>query len=131
MLLNYADAKFELGDEAAAREYLNKVRSRPGVDMPSVTDSGEALRKRIRNERRVELALEEHRFYDVRRWKIAMEIENKPILAMNIQILSDGSKTYEITVLIAHSFSEQHYLLPIPRTEIDKSLGSLVQNPEY
>jgi hypothetical protein len=131
MLLNYAEAKFELGDEATAREYLNKVRSRPGVDMPPVTDSGDALRKRIRTERQVELALEEHRFYDVRRWKIAMETENKPLLAINIQKQSDESKTYEITVLRERSFGEQHYLLPIPRAEIDKSLGSLVQNPGY
>jgi hypothetical protein len=131
VLLNYAEAKFELGDESTAREYLNKVRARPGVNMPPVTDSGEALRKRIQNERRVELALEEHRFYDVRRWKIALETENKPLLAMNIQKQTDGSMTYEITVLTARSFGEQHYLLPIPRAEIDKSLGSLTQNPGY
>jgi hypothetical protein len=131
MLLNYAEAKFELGDEAKAREYLNKVRERPSVNMPPVTDSGEALRKRIHNERRVELALEEHRFYDVRRWKIAAETERKPLLAINIQKLGDGSKTYEITVFKERSFGEQHYLLPIPRAEIDKSLGSLTQNPRY
>jgi hypothetical protein len=131
ILLNYAESKFELGDEATAREYLNKVRSRPGVQMPSVTDTGEALRKRIQNERRVELALEEHRFYDVRRWKVAMETENKPLLAINIQKLADGSKTYEIVAFKERNFNEQHYLLPISRAEIDKSLGALTQNPGY
>lgn len=133
ILLNYAEAKFELGDEATAREYLNKVRSRPGVLMPPISDTetGEKLRKRIQNERRVELAFEEHRFYDVRRWKIAMETENKPLLAMNIRKPDNGSKTYQIITLKNRSFSEQHYLLPIPRTEIDKSLGSLIQNTGY
>jgi len=131
VLLNYAEAKFELGDEETAREYLNKVRSRPGVNMPPITDTGEALRKRIQNERRVELALEEHRFYDVRRWKTASETENKPLLAMDIKKLADGSKTYEINVLTERQFLPQHYLLPIPREEIDKSLGSLTQNPGY
>lgn len=133
ILLNYAEAKFELGDEVTAREYLNKVRSRPSVLMPPVpdTETGEKLRKRIQNERRVELAFEEHRFYDVRRWKIAMETENKPLLAIYIKKLEDGSKTYQIVTLKNRSFSEQHYLLPIPRTEIDKSLGSLIQNTGY
>ena len=131
VLLNYAEAKFELGDEATAREYLNKVRSRQGVEMPPVTDTGEALKKRIQGERRVELAFEEHRFFDVRRWKIAMETENKNILAINIQKLSDNSKTYEIITLKERNFFEQHYLLPIPRAEIDKSLNSLIQNPGY
>jgi hypothetical protein len=131
ILLNYAEAKFESGDEATAREYLNMVRSRPGVQMPPVTDTGDALRKRIQNERRVEFALEEHRFFDVRRWKIAMETENKPLLSVNIQKLSNGTKTYQIETLKERNFFEQHYLIPIPRTEIDKSLGSLTQNPGY
>jgi hypothetical protein len=131
VLLNYAEAKFELGDEATAREYLNKVRARTSVNMPPVTDSGDRLRKRIQNERRVELAFEYHRYFDVRRWKIAEETENKPLLAMNIQKLSDNSKTYTIELLMNRSFLEQHYLLPIPRSEIDMSLGSLIQNPGY
>jgi hypothetical protein len=131
ILLNYAEAKFELGDEATAREYLNKVRARKSVNMPPVTDSGDQLRKRIQNERRVEFSFEDHRFFDVRRWKIAMETENKPLLAMNIQKLSDGAKTYTIELWLNRSFLEQHYLIPIPRSEIDMSLGSLIQNPEY
>src|SRR5699024_2618510 len=76
VLLNYAEAMYELGDEDTAREYLNMVRSRPSVDMPDVTESGEALFDRIVNERRIELALEEHRWFDVRRWKIAPSVLN-------------------------------------------------------
>ncbi|KAA6311603.1 RagB/SusD family nutrient uptake outer membrane protein [termite gut metagenome] len=106
ILLNYAEAKFELGDEATAREYLNKIRSRPSVQMPPIpeTETGDKLRMRIQNERRVELAFEEHRFFDVRRWKIAMETENKPLPAINIQKLSNGSKTYQIVTLKERNF---------------------------
>ena len=131
VLLNYAEAKLELGDEATAREYLNKVRSRPSVQMPPVTDVGEKLRSRIQNERRVELAFEGHRFFDVRRWKIAGVSENKDLLAMDINKLPNGTKTYEISKLLDRSFLAQHYLIPIPRAEIDKSLGALNQNPGY
>lgn len=129
--LNYAEIMYELGNEEQAREYVNKVRGRQSVNMPPVTVSGEKLRDKIRNERRVELAFEGHRFFDVRRWGIADKTENRALLAMNIQKKEDGSKTYEISLLLKRSFLEQHKLVPIPRTEIDKSEGSLVQNPGY
>lgn len=129
--LNYAEIMYELGNEEQAREYVNKVRARQSVNMPPVTASGDKLRDKIRNERRVELAFEGHRFFDVRRWCIAGETENRDLLAMNIQKQADGSKTYEVTMLLKRSFLEQHKLVPIPRTEIDKSEGSLVQNPGY
>src|SRR5690625_7573189 len=72
VLLNYAEASIELGDDADARRELNKIRARAG--MPDIQDSGEALKERYRNERRVELAFEEHRYFDIRRWKIAPEV---------------------------------------------------------
>lgn len=129
--LNYAEIMYELGNEDVAREYLNKVRSRQSVQMPPVTASGEKLRDKIRNERRVELAFEGHHFFDVRRWGIADETENRDLLAMNIQKKDDGTKTYEITLLLKRTFLKQHYLVPIPRAEIDKSENSLVQNTGY
>ena len=130
ILLNYAEAKFELGDEATAREYLNKVRSRPSVNMPAVNDSGEKLKKRIQNERRIELAFEEHRFFDVRRWKIASFTESKSILGMNIQ-KSGSVKTYALVKITDRVFKDANYLVPIPRAEVDKSQGALPQNPGY
>lgn len=131
VLLNYAEAEFELGHEDVARQYINMVRARPSVNMPPVTDAGEALRARIQNERRVEFAFEGLRFFDVRRWKIADFTENIPILRMHITKQADGSKVYQIQTLEKRSFLEQHYLVPIPRSEIDKSNGSLTQNPGY
>src|SRR5690606_3684904 len=99
ILLNYAEAAFELGDEATARNYLNQVRARESVQMPPVTDAGEQLRARIYNERRVELAYEEHRFFDIRRWKIAEQTENQNLLKITIRKQPNGTKTYAIGVL--------------------------------
>ena len=129
--LNYAEIMYELGDEETAREYINKVRGRQSVQMPPVTASGLELRDKIRNERRVELAFEGHRFFDVRRWKIADQTESKALLAIDIQKSEDGNKIYETTLLLNRVFLDQHYLLPIPRAEVDKSNGCLVQNPGY
>ena len=131
VLLNYAEAEFELGHEDVARQYINMVRARPSVNMPPVTDAGEALRTRIQNERRVEFAFEGLRFFDVRRWKIADVTGNIPVLRMHIIKQADGSKTYQIQTLEKRSFLPQHYLVPIPRSEVDKSNGSLTQNPDY
>jgi hypothetical protein len=131
ILLNYAEAEFELGNEDIARQYVNMVRARPGVNMPPVTDAGEKLRERIQNERRVELAFEGHRFFDVRRWKIAAQTENKPLEGMNIQKAADGTKTYAISKVIDRKFLDWQYNMPFPRAEIDKSQGVLIQNNGY
>ena len=129
--LNYAEAKFELGDEATAREYLSKIRAR--VNMPAIPDhvSGEELRKRIYNERRIELAFEEHRFWDVRRWKIASEVENQPIFGMDvIKNPVTGEKTYNRVQLLQRIFEERMYLLPIDQNEVLRNPG-IEQNPGY
>jgi len=126
ILLNYAEAEFELGNEDIARKYINMVRARPSVNMPPVTDTGEKLRKRIQNERRVELALEEHRFFDVRRWKIAQESENKPLLGMNIQKGTNGAKTYTNTKVIDRKFFDMQYLMPFPSAEVVSCKNRLV-----
>lgn len=131
ILLNYAEAEFMLGHEDVAREYINKVRSRANVNMPAITDSGEALKKRIQHERRIELVFEGHRYFDVRRWKIANETETKNIIGINIAKAAGGTKTYSIKNLITRRWDDKLYLLPIPRAEIDRSLNSLVQNPGY
>lgn len=135
MYLNYAEAMFHLGDEQTARDYINKIRERArGRDhdvLPDVTASGDDLLKKIQHERRIELAFEDHRFFDVRRWKIAEETENKP--ARKITIVRDDVtklKTYKIEVLQERKFLPQHYLLPIPRTEIQRN-SLLQQNPNY
>lgn len=131
VLLNYAEAEFMLGHEDVARTYINLIRSRSGVNMPPVTDTGAALKKRIQHERRIELVFEGHRYFDVRRWKIANETETKNIMGITIVKNADGTKTYSPKNLITRSWNDRLYLLPIPRVEIDRSVGSLTQNAGY
>lgn len=131
ILLNYAEAKYFLGDEATCREYINKVRSRPSVMMPPVAETGAALLKRLQNERYIELVFEEHRYFDVRRWKIAPVVCNIPGKRMDIwKDLSTGVKTYTVIDFNPRHFYEKNYLVPIPQSEIDKN-PLLVQNPGY
>ena len=60
--LNYAEIQIALGNENLAREYINKVRKRPSVNMPDITSSGADLVRDYRNERAIELHLEDHAF---------------------------------------------------------------------
>jgi hypothetical protein len=68
-IFNYAEACIELGEDAEALTWINKIRFRAG--MPALTETGDALRQRYRNERRIEMAYEEQRYFDARRWMIA------------------------------------------------------------
>lgn len=132
--LNYTEAMFHLGDEATARKYINLIRdrAREGKDvLPDITASGDELLKKIQHERKIELAFEEHRYYDVRRWKIADQTENK--IERRIHIVKDlatGKKTYSFVDVQERKFLPQHYLMPIPRSEIQKN-PLLEQNPYY
>lgn len=125
--LNYAEAKFALGDEATCRQYINLVRARPGVNMPPIQPSvtGEALRARLYNERRIELAMEGHRFFDVRRWKIATITENRPIMGMNItRDPATGKQTYTpVVALVRQQFTPKMYLLPVATSELNRNPG--------
>src|SRR5690606_5555656 len=90
-VLNYVEACIELGEDGEARNWLNKIRFRAG--MPAVTESGDALRQRYRNERRIELVYEEHRFFDARRWMIAPSTIGSKIGLIRIgATLKDGKK---------------------------------------
>lgn len=135
MYLNYAEAMYHIGSEAEARKYLNLIRQRARAGstdvLPDITVSGEALWTKIVNERRVELAFEEHRFWDVRRWKIADQTENVTIHRMQImKNVATGKKTYTVEALQERRFFAQHYYLPIPRSEIEKD-PNLSQNEGY
>lgn len=130
--LNYAEAKFELGDEATCREYLRRIRERVGMPPIPETVTGEELRRRLYNERRIELAFEEHRYWDVRRWKIAEDVENRPIMGMDIiKDPETGVKTYIPIQLLERRFEEKMYLLPIEANEILRNKGSLQQTPGW
>lgn len=73
VLLNAAEAAFQLGQTNLALELINEIRSRAGGEAFTL-EAGELTMERIRNERRVELAFEDHRFYDLKRWRLADEV---------------------------------------------------------
>ena len=91
MYLNYAEAAYMTGHEDICRQYINKVRQRPDVQMPVINDSGKNLWDRLVNERRIELAFEAIRYFDVRRWKTASFYENIPFAGMRTMIIRNGS----------------------------------------
>lgn len=136
MYLNYAEILFNLGDEDGAREYLEKIRERArGGDssiLPAVTASGEELWNAIVRERRIELAFEEHRFFDLRRWKMPKESFEEGVFGVIIYKNPEtGKKTYVRNQTLQTSFTApQHYLFAIPNSERQKN-PNLEQNPGY
>jgi len=145
-VLNLVEASIELGDEAVAREWLTRIRARSG--MPAVTESGDALRDRYRNERRIELAYEEHRYHDARRWLIAEETLGRGIQIANIRATPrpgasphvpyrHDPEVYEYTYTVAtntenetRNWNNKMYYRPITRDEINRN-DLLIQNPGY
>lgn len=133
--LNYAEALNEAYDavDPDVYFYLNKIRVRGGLPEITETLSPGEMRLLIRQERRVELAFETHRFFDVRRWKIAEYTDNQTIYGLNIREgtnLSDPA-FYERTPVETRKFTApRNYLFPIEKSEIEKSPG-LIQNPGY
>ena len=92
MYLNYAECAYMLGREDICREYINKIRQRPDVMMPEVTESGTDLWDRLVNERRVELYAETFRYFDLRRWKLADLYENVPLASGRTMVLQKGTQ---------------------------------------
>lgn len=133
ILLNYAEACIELGEEAEARTYINAVRKRAGL--PATAATGEALRKLYRNERRLELAFEEHRYFDVRRWMIGSEAYSPAYQAKVVYPLMPNNTT-ATTPVVTHvkfddrSWDNKSYFFPILRDEMNKN-AKLDQNPGY
>jgi hypothetical protein len=114
-----------------ALEAVNIVRARIGVAMPPFPTgmSQSAFRDKLRNERRVELAFEDHRFWDIRRWKIGSSTTS--INGVNLtKETGTGVITYTPKVVETRFWNDRMYLYPIPKTEyfINNKLG---QNPGW
>ena len=99
MYLNYAEAAFRIGREDICREYINKIRQRPDVMMPPVTESGDDLWDRLVNERRVELYAEMFRYFDLRRWKMADFYENVPLASARVMVLHSKDPETKVEVM--------------------------------
>ena len=134
VLLNYAEACIELGQDAEARTYINMIRTRAG--MPDITESGTALRDRYRHERRIEFAIEHQRFYDVRRWVLGTQKLNSPVHGIQLVYKLNPDKTTSTVPTITHyavqtrKWLDKAYFLPILRSEMNKN-DLLIQNPGY
>jgi hypothetical protein len=129
--LNYAEALNEAqGPVPAAYEAVNTIRRRSGMpDLPSGLSQSQ-FRERVRNERAIELAFDDSRFWDIRRWLIAGEVANGPMYGIKIYRITGSSEfRYEPYVFETRTWVPKMYLHPFGTTEINK--GYLVQNPGY
>jgi starch-binding outer membrane protein, SusD/RagB family len=145
-LLNYVEACIELGQDVEAKAWLNKVRFRAG--MPAITETGNALKERYRNERRVELVFEEQRYHDARRWMIAPTAFSrkangitifgalKPGKSVTTYKYDPSNYDYSYSVFNIdpgkenRAWNDKMYWLPIHRDEMNRNT-ELVQNPGY
>ncbi len=140
--LDYAEALNEADFNANKQEilkYVNLIRERAGIPgygagavggfqpLPE-PKSQEEMRQAIRDERRVELAFECYRYFDIRRWCIAEQFENRPIHGMNIN--KDGDEFFVRTMVEERVFDKKNYFFPLPNKDI-KINKNLVQNPGW
>lgn len=144
VLLNYAEALNEValaGGTIDNKEVLNsliQLRKRAGIEpvnenyyglpAPQNYDAAE-MREIIRNERRIEMAFEEQRYWDIRRWRIAEDIFKEPLKGLNIQVVGNKTIYNEVNVLSAE-FDTKRYFYPIPYSEVIKN-GNMIQNPNW
>jgi starch-binding outer membrane protein, SusD/RagB family len=128
VLLMYAEAKVELGQGAdpTAVAAFNLVRQRPSVNMPPVATLTQAV---VRNERRVELAFEGLRLFDIRRWKIAETVMPAPAVC-GIDYISGATTIRACQPASARQFPARAYLWALPQTELDLN-PNLKQNTGF
>jgi starch-binding outer membrane protein, SusD/RagB family len=137
MYLNYAEALNEYAPgHADIKKYVNLIRERAGIpqygaavnQIPEPAGQ-DAWREAIRKERRVELAFENHRYFDTRRWKVAEQTDGGPFYGMNVY----GENTNDFTkrvVFETRVFEKKYYLWNIVQSELDKD-KNLVENPGW
>lgn len=130
VLLMYAEALNEAGDRTEAIKWLDKVRTRGG-NMPSIANTypngvtQSQLREIIRRDRRIELAFEDKRWWDILRWKICdgdNGVMNNPVMGMLIEDTNgDGILEYNKVEVADRTFLPRMYYQPIPQYVLDKN----------
>ncbi len=137
VMMNYAEAAFEAGHADEAKAMLDLVRAR--VNMPAIPIS-DVTQARIRNERRVEFAFEEQRYFDVRRWQSPdgdLSKTDKYITRINITKNTNGTFNYERALIWSYprgGYSNKYLLAPIPLSEVtimNNVTGDEWQNPGW
>lgn len=126
--LDYAEAVFNATGSAnddtygmTANEAINVLRNRPDIQMPEFTEDGDAWVKRYERERLVELAFENHRFWDVRRWKKGAQYFK------NIQVATISPSLQLTRSTLTRTWEEKMNFYPIPQSELIKN-SNLTQN---
>ena len=147
ILLNYAEAANEYygpdhedvlgGQVVSPYEVLKLLRKRAGIEPGDDGMYGikqnmtyDEMKEAIRLERRIELAFEGHRFFDVRRWMIADKTDNQMMHGFEITRDANGNETGRVVAVRQHTFRQAMYFFPIPYKETVKS-DDLLQNPYY
>ncbi|UPK67816.1 RagB/SusD family nutrient uptake outer membrane protein [Chitinophaga filiformis] len=132
--LSYAECVNEADpSNPDALKYLNLIRERAGIpqygsaELPAPAGQN-AMREAIRKERRVELAFENNRFFDVRRWKIGEQTQNGPMYGLNIS--ADMPDFLKVVTFETRVFNRRHYFFPIPSNDVNND-KQLVQNPGW
>lgn len=138
ILLNYAEAMNEYAgpDADGVRDCLIELRKRAGIEAGAdgkygIADglSKEQMRELIYNERRIEMAFEEQRFNDLRRWRLAEKVYEQPVRGLAITN-RDGILTFTDTDVVNVRWDNRRYLYPIPYSEVLKN-SNMVQNPNW
>ncbi|WP_256009249.1 RagB/SusD family nutrient uptake outer membrane protein [Desertivirga xinjiangensis] len=136
ILLNYAEATNELDNSSEAMEILKELRIRAGINpgpdgmygLPASPLKDEAS-ELIKNERAIELAFEQHRLWDIRRWKDGPTLDGKYVHGMRIT-KSGSSYSYQVIDVRTRYFKDIYYYFPIPKDEVTLN-PALLQNPGY
>lgn len=141
LLLNYAEAANEaygpdedhFGCGMTARDAVKKVRSRvlrpSETDVKAASNDRDGMREAIMAERRVELAFEDHRYYDLKRWKLAEEVLNESIRGMRIVKAGDTFNYEPVDNVESRTFSAKFYLYPIPNDDVVNNTAIRSNNP--
>lgn len=131
ILLNYVEAELTLGNIAEAVTYINQIRER--ANMPSIA-AADFNWDRYVNERRVELAFEGQRFFDVRRWMVAAEVFNTVYRGVNVTLDESGKAIYTLKEVNTRVYPERMDLFPIPQADFDilrAIYPDFQQNPDW
>ena len=126
VILNFAEAAAEAGQLVEAAKAVNEIRTRAGMpDLPATLSKADLI-KRIRAERRVELAMEENRYFDVRRWSLPTDDLAKTdrwITAMDITRNADGTFKYirrNVRTTERKNYTNKFLWVPIPLNEANR-----------
>ncbi|MBO4817328.1 MAG: RagB/SusD family nutrient uptake outer membrane protein [Bacteroidales bacterium] len=139
VLLNYAEAVNEAygpasvpaGLPMSAKAALAMVRNRASSSLPAVNaGTVDAFRAAVKHERQVELAFEDHRYWDLLRWRDAINVLNSPVQGVKVT-RSEDRYSYEVVDVADRTFMERNYYLPFMRSEVVNSKGTLEQNAGY